>query len=434
MKTKVVIIAGGKGTRLKDIAGDIPKPMVTIAGKPILEHQIELAKRYGFTDIMILTGHLGEQIEEYFGDGSRFGVKITYSREKTPMGTAGCFKTIAARLTDDFFVFNGDTIMDVALDKMLGFHRSQSSIGTLFLHPNDHPYDSDLVDVSADGKITAFFPKPHKKGYFRNLVNAGLYLLSPNTLKYIERDCPSDFGKDIFPKLLAAGETLSGYISAEYIKDMGTKDRYAQVTEDVLSGKVRSWNKHNPRPAIFVDRDGVLNKDTDLLCDPKDLELLPGTAEALKKARAAGFLIVVVTNQPVIARNLCSLETLREIHNKLETLLGDEHTYVDAIYFCPHHPEKGFPGERPEYKIVCECRKPRPGMLLQAARDYNIDLTASYIIGDREPDILAGKNAGLMRTILVKSNGVDYIPAETTADVRTGTLLDAVNLIVAALN
>ena len=400
---KTVIIAGGKGTRLKDIAKDIPKPMVPINGKPILEYQIELAKRYGLKDFIILTGHLGEQIEEYFGNGAKWGVQIAYFREPMPLGTAGCVKEIEAQLKDDFLVFYGDTIMDIDLERLITFHKQHQALGSLFLHPNDHPYDSDLVEINDEKLVTNFLPKA-MNGYYRNLVNAALYVLSPKIFKYIEKGISADFGKQVFPKALANGEKLYGYVSPEYIKDMGTPDRYDKVAHDLQSGKVARLNLKNKRPAIFLDRDGVLNKDVDLICDPDKLELLSGVAEAVKLINASGYLAVVVTNQPVIAKNFCDFPDLQRINNKLETLLGRERAYLDAIYFCPHHPEKGFPGERVEYKIKCNCRKPAPGMLLQAAKDLNIDLPQSYLIGDRETDIQAGQAAGVKESILVEQN------------------------------
>lgn len=402
---KVVITAGGKGTRIKTVADEIPKAMIPINGKPILEYQVELAKRYGFTDFLFLTGHLGDKIEEYFGNGSLWGVNIEYYQEKEPLGTAGAFAEIKDKLTSDFFVFYGDTVMDFDMKKMLDFHKAKQSEATLFLHPNDHPYDSDLVDVDNDCRVSTFYPKPHEEGkYYRNLVNAALYILSPSILRYINLGEKSDFGKNIFPTALAAGANMFGYISAEYIKDMGTPDRYEKVCNDVMSGKVARLNSKNKRPAFFLDRDGVINKEVDLLNSPEQMELISGVADAIKKINKAGYLAIVVTNQPVIARNLCSLEELQQIHNKMETLLGQEHAYLDAIYFCPHHPDKGYPEERPEYKIECSCRKPKPGMLLQAAKDWNIDLPESYMIGDRHWDVQAGEAAQVKKSILISQN------------------------------
>jgi len=185
---------------------------------------------------------------------------------------------------------------------------------------------------------------------------------------------------------------------------MGTPDRYEKVCSDVISGKVERLNRKYPRPAIFLDRDGVVTKEVDLLHNPTQLELIDGVPEAIQYINTKGYLVIIVTNQPVIARNLCSIEELNYIHKKLETLLGKNHAYIDAIYYCPHHPDGGYPEERKEYKIVCDCRKPNPGMLLNAAKDWNIDLANSYMIGDRESDIQTGENAGVKQSVLIECN------------------------------
>lgn len=402
---KVVIIAGGKGTRIASVNNEIPKAMIPVDGKPVLEYQIELAKRYGFTDILLIIGYLGDKIHSYFKDGSRWGVHIDYFEETIPLGTAGALADLKDSLTEDFFVFYGDTVMDIDLDQMLTFHRNHHSDATLFLHPNDHPYDSDLVRIDSHCQVVGFYSKPHPEHLVcRNLVNAALYILSPKVLSFIPQGCKSDFGKQIFPKLLTEGLRLFGYISPEYIKDMGTPDRYEKVCNDVITGKVARLNKQYPRPAIFLDRDGVVSKEVNLLCRPEQLELIEGAAEAIRYINQKGYLAVIVTNQPVIARNLCSIEELEYIHHQLETLLGTEHAYLDAIYYCPHHPDKGYPEERPEYKIDCDCRKPKPGMLLQAAKELNINLSESYMIGDRETDLQAGVNAGVRQSVLVEQN------------------------------
>lgn len=210
---------------------------------------------------------------------------------------------------------------------------------------------------------------------------------------------------------------LYGYVSPEYIKDMGTPERYEAVCKDVENGKVARLNKKNPRPAIFLDRDGTINEEVNLLNDPEQLKLIEGAAEAIRLINQSDYLAIIVTNQPVIARNLCSVEELEYIHASLETLLGKERAYVDAIYYCPHHPDKGYPEERPEYKIDCKCRKPNPGMLLQAAKDWNIDLSRSYMIGDSDRDVQAGINAKVEDSIMIKTN-------------TPNALLDAVRKII----
>lgn len=415
---KVVVIAGGKGTRIAAVNSEIPKAMIPIANKPILEYEIELAKHYGFNDFIFIIGHLGEQIESYFGNGERWDVNIKYFKEEQPLGTAGALAFLKKELKEDFFVFYGDTVMDIDMRAMAKFHKVHKADATLFLHPNDHPYDSDIVATDRKGRINKFFNKPHKEGFIsHNTVNAALFIFSPKILDEIPYGKKSHIEKNILPQCLEKGMALYGYITPEYIKDMGTPDRYYAVCEDVISGKVKRLNRNNPRPAIFLDRDGVINKEVNLLNQPEQMELIPGAAEAIKHINKSDFLTVVVTNQPVIARNLCTFDELDFIHAKMETLLGLEGAYINALYLCPHHPDSGYPEERKEYKINCNCRKPAPGMLFQAAKDLNIDLSRSYMIGDRESDIKAGIAAGCKQSILIDTN-------------RPNALLEAINSIL----
>jgi len=403
---QVVILAGGKGARLGALTERLPKPMLPLAGKPILEHQIELARRYGAREIILLTGHLGQVIEDYFGDGAERGVPIRCRRESQPLGTAGAIKHIEPWIHGDFLVFYGDILMDVDLARLAGFHAAKAALATLAVHPNGHPQDSDLLEIDAQGRVTAFHPKPREAGrYFHNLVNAALYVLSPRLLQHVAPGQFSDLGRDVFPRLVQAGQAVYGYNTPEYLVDIGTRERLQTVELDVRSGKVARLNRAHPRRAVFLDRDGVLNLDTDHVRSPDQLRLLPGVAEAVRRINASEYLVVVVTNQPAIAKGFLSECELDRIHAKLETLLGAEGAYLDRIYYCPHHPDKGFAGERPEYKVICDCRKPAPGMLLRAAGELNIDLGGSFMVGDRTSDLLAGRAAGC-KTILLGRDGV----------------------------
>lgn len=415
---KIVIIAGGQGTRIASVNCEIPKAMIPVCGKPIIEHEVELCKRYGYTDFLFIIGHMGDQISSYFGDGSKWDVAIDYYQEAQPLGTAGALGYLKDRLTEDFFVLYGDTIVDFDMKAMLAYHLSKKADATLFLHPNDHPYDSDIVDLDADGKVCKFYNKPHADGFVsRNIVNAALFIFSPKILTQIEVGVKSHIEKNVLPRCLEAGMNLYGYVSFEYIKDMGTPERYYAVCDDVRSGKVARLNRSNKRPAIFLDRDGTISNEVNLLNKPEQLELIEGAAEAIRLINKSDYLAVIVTNQPVIARNLCSIEELEYIHATLETMLGKEGAYVNAIYYCPHHPDKGYPEERPEYKIDCECRKPKPGMLLQAAKEWNIDLSRSVMIGDTTRDLQAGINAHVKESIMIETN-------------KPNALLDAVRKII----
>lgn len=185
---------------------------------------------------------------------------------------------------------------------------------------------------------------------------------------------------------------------------MGTPERFHQVEEDYKNGVVQAKNLHNKQKVIFLDRDGTLNKYVGFLRNIDDFELIDGASEAIKQINQSGYLAIVVTNQPVIARGEVSWDELHEIHKKMETLLGKDGAYIDGLYICPHHPDKGFEGERPEYKFDCDCRKPKPGLLLQAAKEFNIDLSQSYMIGDSNRDVEAGQNAGCRRSIQIETN------------------------------
>lgn len=402
---KVVIVAGGQGTRIASVNSEIPKAMIPICGKPVIERQVEMARRYGFTSFVFLTGYLGDQIENYFGNGERWGVHIDYYREPSPLGTAGALPKVADLLGDDFFVFYGDTVMDIDMPRMLDYHLGHKADATLLVHPNDHPYDSDIVLLDGDNRVKSFANKPHPDSFVsRNLVNAALFVFSRKVLDCIQLGRKSHIERDVLPECVRQGMRIYGYVSSEYVKDMGTPDRYDAVCTDWQNGRVRAMNFDHKRRAVFLDRDGVLNEDVGLVYKPEQMKLIDGVWDALTYIHKRGYLAVVVTNQSVIARNLCTFDELDAINALMETLLGKRHAYIDALYFCPHHPDSGYPEERREFKIKCGCRKPAPGLLLRAAEELNIDLSESIMIGDRDSDVQAGVNAGVKQSLMITTN------------------------------
>lgn len=418
---KTVIMAGGKGTRIASVASDIPKPMIPVAGKPVLEHEIECLRGQGFTDLIITVSHLGHIITNYFGDGSKFGVHIEYFVEETPLGNAGALLRLKERLTEDFLLLNADAVFDIDFNRFVGFHRKHGGLATLFTHPNNHPYDSGLIVADEMGCVTRWLTKEDdRKGYYRNRVNAGLHVLSPKLLNQAFDTPKVDLDRQILKPLAGTGE-MYVYDSPEYVKDMGTPDRYATVCKDFEEGKVQARNLKNKQKAIFLDRDGTINEYVGFLRNIDDFRLIDGVSEAVKLINQSGYLAIVVTNQPVIARGEVTVPQLNEIHNKMETLLGADGAYVDAIYYCPHHPHKGYQGEIPELKIDCDCRKPKAGMLRRAAQEFNIDLSQSWMVGDGENDLLCGQNGGCKTAM---------IGEEPRADVCGKNLKDCIQKIL----
>ncbi|MEQ1886480.1 MAG: HAD-IIIA family hydrolase [Bryobacteraceae bacterium] len=392
----LVIIAGGQGVRLASVAGDLPKALVPVADKPVLAHQLELAARCGVRGVTILAGHLAAKISDFTGDGSRFGLSVRVLVEDEPMGNAGALLHHLDSLPEQFFAMYGDVMLAVDLQKMAQQHGERNADLTLLVHPNDHPHDSDLIEADANGWATAIHAYPHPEElFFANLVNAGLYVIRREALRrFVDGPAKRDFTKVILRGLMASNARLFAYRSAEYIKDMGTPARLEKVSADWRAGKIQ-LGSDLARAVVFLDRDGTLNIEKGHLRRHEDLELFPGVGTALRQLRQAGFALVVLTNQPVIARGEASEEDVAAIHRKLEWELGKEGAFVDAIYYCPHHPDKGFVGERPELKFRCECRKPATGLFEQACRDLPVDVARSWMIGDHAMDIEMARRAGL---------------------------------------
>lgn len=446
---KTVIMAGGKGTRISELFPDIPKPMIPITNrdgvsKPVLEWEICSLRDQGFTEIILTVSHMADKIMDYFGTGSQFGVEIQYFVEETPLGNAGALFKLRDELRDEpFLLLNADAVFDIDFNRITAFHMKKKTecggLVTLFTHPNSHPYDSGLIISDTSGAVTSWLTKEDTRPeFYKNRVNAGLHVIDPAVLDMtISRTgldpqmvgtegedgkiIKVDLDRQILKPLCGTG-TMYCYDSPEYVKDMGTPERFRSVQHDFETGVVESKNLKNKQRAIFLDRDGTINKYVGFLRSIDEFELIDGAPEAIKRINSSGYLAIVITNQPVVARGEVTVEELDEIHKKLETKLGEQGAYIDGLYYCPHHPDKGFEGEIAELKFDCECRKPKPGLLIRAAEDFNIDLSSSWFIGDGNNDVGAGKNAGC-KTALI---GTD----ELGQDITAGNLKAAVDMIL----
>ena len=380
------------------MTGDsIPKALLPVGGVPIIVHQMRVLARESVERIIVLAGHHGDKLRPALArEADALGVSLDIIIEDTPRGTAGCLVDLEPS-AEDIFIIYGDMLFDVALRPLQDFHRRQRAVLTIVGHPNDHPRTSDLI-VEEDGLVKAFLPlgqRPEED--YRNLVPAGLYIASPDFFSSLSPGKTADLSHEVIPALLAAGARIAVYNTPEYMRDVGSPKRHAMAERDLAAGLPGALNNTHRRPAIFFDCDGVLNEEPGLhgAIKPDDIRLIEGASESVRRAREAGMLTVAVTNRPQIAKGFVTFDGLSQILGRLEALLAADGGVLDHIYFCPHHPEGGFPGEVAALKIHCECRKPGALLLRQAFAELPIDARRSAIIGDSLRDIGAGRRANI---------------------------------------
>lgn len=394
---QAVILAGGRGTRLA--AGDEapPKPLTNVNGLTVLDHLIGRLAPQGVDDVLLLTGYRAELVERALGDGRRHGVRIRYQVEPQPLGTAGAVAAARALLDERFVVAYGDVLADVALAPMWQAHRAHDAEVTLAVHPNDHPFDSDRVVTDRHGMVKRLARREDHAGPEAGaLCNAAFYLVEKRALDLVPEGACYDFARELFPALAAAGRRLFAYRTVEYLKDMGTAERRARLEADLQSGVPERSRLAALKPAVICDRDGVLVEDRPFIARADELRMLAGVAPALARLNRAGVLAVCCTNQPVVARGALDEDGLHAIHRLLEGTLGASGAWLDGIFTCVHHPDRGFAGERADLKLACACRKPLPGLIHQAQAALGVDPRASIFVGDRTTDLEAARAAGVL--------------------------------------
>jgi histidinol-phosphate phosphatase family protein len=428
---QAIILAGGKGTRLASRLNGRPKPLIDVCGEPLLARQLDMLGAHGVDDVVVLVNHAADQIEAFFRERET-GPRARLIDDGEPRGTAGAVLACLPELADRFLIVYGDTLFDIDIAAMLAAHERSGADVTLLLHPNDHPADSDLVEIDDQGAVKAFHSYPHPEGAdLRNLVNAAFYICEKQALQpWVNEASPLDFAKDLFPRMLVAGARIQGYVSFEYIKDLGTPKRLEKCERHLASGVVERARRHHPQKAVFIDRDGTLNHLRGFLNSADQLALLPGAARAVARLNEAEYRVVLTTNQPVLARGETDRDGMARIHARLETLLGHEGGYLDAIYLCPHHPDGGFPGEVPELKIACDCRKPGVGMFMKAISDLNIDAAASWMVGDSTADMLAAETVGVTSILVATGEGGQDGKWVATPELVAEDALAAARLII----
>ena len=357
---------------------------------------------------------------DYFGDGSKMSVNIEYYFEKEPLGNAGALFRLRHRLTEDFLLLNADSIFDVDFKRFADYHNHCKGLATIFTHPNNHPYDSGLIITGQNHTVCQWLTKEEiRPVYYKNRVNAGIHMISPKLLNMETDSSKVDLDRQILKPLAGTGK-LYAYDSTEYVSDMGTPERLERVRMDFRNGKVRHKNLRQPQKAIFLDRDGTINVDHGYVHEIDNFEFIDGVIDAMRELKKMGFALVVVTNQSGIARGKFTEAQFETLTEWMDWSLADRDVDLDGIYYCPHHPQ----GSVEEFRQVCDCRKPHPGMLL-SARDYlHIDMAASYMVGDKLEDMQAAAAANVGTKVLVRTGKPITPEAENAADWVLNSLAD----------
>jgi mannose-1-phosphate guanylyltransferase / phosphomannomutase len=434
------IVAGGQGSRALPLTGErLPKALLPLLGVPIVVRQLEELARNDVRDVAVLAGHLAQLLVPVLAStAARLGMRVELFVEQEPRGTAGNLPAIEPFVAGrDLFVVYGDVLFDLDLARLARFHRERGALATILARPNDHPLTSDIVLQDDAGRIRRLVPgtKKDPARYYPNLVPASIYCLAARIMASVPHGARCDFVHDLFPALLDQGERLVCYPTTEYTRDIGTPAGHSAAERELAAGVPARQSWRSRRPAIFFDRDGVLNREPGGhgVLRAADLELLPGAPAAVRLANDAGWLTVLVTNQPQLAKGLTTPEELAQIHGRLESELAGAGARLDRLYHCPHHPEAGHPGEIAALKTACECRKPAPGMLRRAALELPLDLSRSVLIGDHDRDRQAALVAGV--AFLSVAPGLPHAPSahlRPVPDAPFSGVLAAVEFALAA--
>lgn len=378
--TQAVILAGGRGERLRPLTDTIPKPMVPIHSRPFLEYLIELLKQNGIQEIVLLLGYLQKKITKHLGDGSQFGVSIRYSIGTVEDDTGLRLKNAKHLLNEKFLLMYCDNYWPLNLSKLESYYSEKDTEAVVVVYRNARGITNNNMRVEDNGIVSCYDSTRTMSGL--NGVDIGFFILRKNILSSTPLGNFS-FQQEIIPKLVSRRQ-LAAYMTDQGYFSVGSPDRLLQTAAFLL-----------PRKIILLDRDGVINRKpqkADYVKTWSEFIFLPRALEAIRHLTAAGFEVYIITNQPGIARGVMSKEDLDEINRTLHLAVKHKGGRIDGIYQCLHGWDEG-----------CECRKPKPGLLLDAAFEHSFDLTKAIFIGDNERDILAGE-AAECRTLLVDSS------------------------------
>lgn len=396
MIKQAVILAGGRGERLRPFTDNMPKPMAPVLGRPFLEHLINMLKDNGIQEVVLLTGYLGEKIEEYFGNGEKFGVRIKYSQipllnEQGQENESGMRLKSAENILDDkFLLMYCDNYWPLNLRKLFNFYDKQNVSVSVVVYTNKDKMTKNNVLVDYNNRIVKY--DKSRQDEFLNGVDIGFFIIDKKIFQMFPKN-NFQFERDIIPQLVTRKQ-IAGFLTDQKYYSISTPERI-KLTEEFLS----------PKKVIFLDRDGVINKKAgkaDYIKKWEEFEFLPGAVEGLKILSENNYDVYIVSNQPGVARGVMTEKDLLMIHEKMKKELIKNGAKIKGIYCCLHG-----------WYDDCECRKPKPGLLLQAAKENNLDLSKIIFIGDDIRDILAGEAAGC-KTALVEDKSFLEIVKEIT--------------------
>lgn len=381
MTTAAVVLAGGRGTRSAN--PNLAKLAQEIGGASLMAWHLRLLSGTPVEEVLVIAGHLGHQVQALCEELTTAHVPIRVIREERQEGTVAALRLAATQTeADDFLVILGDILMSFRVEQFLTEWRSSGREVAVIVHPSTHPEDSDAVIPDQDGRVRVI-PKSQSIDHLPNMSSTGLFAITREGLQRYGH-C-RDFGSDLL-WMAAAAKDLYGHVSSHYFKDTGTPARLAAARADHDSGAFCRRGSLNPRPALFLDRDGVINPALPEVYHPDEYKLLPGVAQAIRSANQQGIPVIVITNQPGLAKGFMSFGTHEAIRARMDRLMGSTGAFVDDYLFCPHHPEAGFEGEVLELKVACLCRKPDVALAFEAVTRHGIDLTRSAMVGDTDRD------------------------------------------------
>jgi mannose-1-phosphate guanylyltransferase/phosphomannomutase len=390
----IVIMAGGRGTRSSN--PDIPKSLQLILNKTIIEWQLENIARDISAKVWVIGGYKGQSLQNHLMTIShKFpNLILEYLQDDELNGTLKALYRFSNQIEgNELAILLGDVIINFDWRLFFDNLKEKNVDALIVTHPNNHPNDSDvLIDSQFDSQLTVLPKKRLPNDFDGNQVFAGVYGIKKNILQIQHKessDLADLFRQDIFEKY-----RVQNYKSVDYLKDSGTKNRILEIENDILFG---NFEKRNPinRSVIFIDFDNTLHKNIEVKKKDTEINLNPLIVDSIRKLNKNGIPIVVITNQPGIAKNFFSLSDLEFFFRRIQSQLAKEGCFIDAWYFCPHHPETGWAGENIDLKIVCNCRKPKVGLIEKFAKTNRFNPSKSWFVGDSIRDRELAQSAGL---------------------------------------